>query len=104
VGRAESRPLFVSLALPHANRCDQPRKQSVFRSRHPENGEDDDDEEDWEITLNRYGVFNSLTSRHSGHTLPARLTPNAQLIPSSEFFFRKSDSFSFFAVILQRGI
>jgi hypothetical protein len=31
-------------------------KQSVFRSWHPENGEDDDDEEDWEITLNRYGV------------------------------------------------
>jgi hypothetical protein len=59
VGRAESRPLFVSLALPHANRCDQPRKQSVFRSWHPENGEDDDDdddEEDWEITLHRYGV------------------------------------------------
>jgi hypothetical protein len=37
-------------------------KQSVFRSWHPENGEDDDDDEDeqdWEITLNRYGVSTS---------------------------------------------
>jgi hypothetical protein len=40
----------------------QGSKQSVFRSWHPENGEDDDDDEDeqdWEITLNRYGVSTS---------------------------------------------
>ena len=38
------------------------KQPAVFRSWHPENGEDDDDdEEDWEITLNRYGVSTPLT-------------------------------------------